>query len=171
MANPLGAAIPPSPPSTGPGAGRHDLPSEALHVARAALDLARASGGVFDPTVGPLVGRFGFGPILTGEPGWALLEADGDSIAKPEGGLTLDLCGIAKGRALDRMVSLLADRGAGDLLIDLGGELASLGQHPDGRPWTIGVEDPRPGAAGLAARLTPMGKAVATSAASARAMT
>lgn len=102
-------------------------------MARAALDLARASDGAFDPTIAPLVGRFGFGPITEGAPGWAALRVGHKSIAKPRAGLTRDLCGIAKGRALDRGVLLLAGRGHDDLLIDMGGELAALGRHPSGR--------------------------------------
>ncbi|MDO5704454.1 MAG: FAD:protein FMN transferase, partial [Paracoccus sp. (in: a-proteobacteria)] len=56
-------------------------------------------------------------------------------------GTTADLCGIAKGHALDRMAALMTARG-GDWLIDLGGEIAAGGHHPSGRAWQVAVERP-----------------------------
>ncbi len=139
---------------------------EVAEVADAALAIAGASDGHFDPTVGPLVGRWGFGPIhgAAARPGgWRGLAAGNGHLAKTEPELTLDLCGIAKGHALDRMVSLLGEAGHGHFLIDLGGELAARGSHPSGRPWRVGIEDPRPGVDALAGALRLDGMAVATS--------
>lgn len=134
-------------------------------VARAALKLAQDSGGAFDPSVGPLVARWGFGPIAGSHSGhWQGLSAGETSLSKDEPGLTMDLCGIAKGFALDRLAGHLRAAGAQDFLIDLGGELASAGLHPEGRNWRVAVEDPRPDAPGFAAGLSlPPGLAVATS--------
>lgn len=145
-------------------AGPHAMPGETVYVASAALSLAKASNGIFDPTVGPLVARWGFGPISGDDhPGWAGIRVEESVIAKLRGGLTLDLCGIAKGYALDRIFSLLVRAGETDFLIDMGGELAAKGRHPSGRPWRVGVEDPRPSFAGIAARLNLEDMAVATS--------
>ena len=134
-------------------------------VARAALDLAQNSGGAFDPTVGPLVARWGFGRISGLESGrWQGLAVGDDSLRKDQPGLTMDLCGIAKGRALDLMAEHLLTAGAADFLIDLGGELKSMGLHPAGRDWRVAVEDPRAARDGAAAVLAlPSGLAVATS--------
>ncbi|MDO5631769.1 MAG: FAD:protein FMN transferase [Paracoccus sp. (in: a-proteobacteria)] len=125
------------------GAGPRDLPDEAAQVLAAALRLARDSGGAFDPTVGPLVARWGFGPIRQGDdrPDWRHLTVAGRTVTKATPGATADLCGIAKGHALDRLAALLAGRGA-HWLIDLGGELAAGGHHPSGRAWQVAVEGP-----------------------------
>lgn len=142
------------------------VPGEVVEVTRAALAIAGASGGAFDPTVGPLVARWGFGPIRAGETkagGWRGIHAGNGHLARDRQGLTLDLCGIAKGHALDRMAALLRDAGHEDFLIDLGGELSARGRHPSGRAWRVGIEDPQPGAEGLAAVLDLAGMAVATS--------
>lgn len=135
------------------------------HVAGAALDIARQSGGWFDPTVGPLVARWGFGPIQGGEAGhWQGLSVRDGALHRDRAGLTVDLCGIAKGYALDLVVAHLSAMGFADALVDLGGELASVGQHPSGRDWRVAVEDPRAGMAGAAVTLRlPGGVAVATS--------
>ncbi|RFC64726.1 FAD:protein FMN transferase [Mesorhizobium denitrificans] len=148
------------------GEGRFAAGAEIVEVTRAALRIAEASGGRFDPTVGPLVARWGFGPIRKGETppdGWRQIRAEGDSLSRRKGGLTLDLCGIAKGHALDRMVALLEEAGHGDFLIDLGGELAARGRHPSGRDWHVGIEDPRPDTDDMADVLRLADMAVATS--------
>jgi len=140
--------------------------SEIAEVTRAALAVAEASEGRFDPTVGPLVARWGFGPIHDGRMpavGWPGLCADDAHIAKADPALTLDLCGIAKGHALDRMAARLLDAGHDHFLIDLGGELAARGRHPSGRIWQVGIEDPRPTMDSLAGALRLDGMAVATS--------
>lgn len=138
--------------------------SEIGEVAREALAIADASEGRFDPTVGPLVARWGFGPIHQGRSGgWQRLTAGDRHISKADPALTLDLCGIAKGHALDRMIELLLDAGHDHFLADLGGELAARGHHPSGRSWQVGIEDPRAEMEGLAGALLLDGMAVATS--------
>jgi thiamine biosynthesis lipoprotein len=132
-------------------------------VARASLALADRSGGAFDPTVGPLVARWGFGPITGTGPDWRGLSAHEDAIAKDEAGLTLDLCGIAKGWALDRALAVLREAGRASALMDLGGELAALGTHPSGRRWRVAVEHPMAEAPAPAVLDLPPDRAVATS--------
>jgi thiamine biosynthesis lipoprotein len=132
-------------------------------VAKAALAVRSASGGCFDPAVGPLVNQWGFGPItgeLGADRGFELGEA---ALRKHDGELTLDLCGIAKGYALDRLVSLLMDEGEEDFVADLGGEIALRGSHPSGRGWQVAIEDPRPDESGAAEIVALGNRAIATS--------
>lgn len=139
---------------------------EIVDVTRSALDICRASDGAFDPTVGPLVARWGFGPIHSDASpcrSWLGLSADNGHIAKAHGDLTLDLCGIAKGHALDRMVAVLLDAGYEHFLIDFGGELAARGLHPSGRAWHVGIEHPFPGRDDIAGVIRLDNRAVATS--------
>ena len=78
--------------------------------------------------------------------------------------MAVTLNGIAQGYITDRIAELLRARGWTDVLIDLG-ELRGLGGHPDGRPWTIGLPDPRRAQALIAE--IPLGqRAAATSAGS-----
>lgn len=144
-------------------AGWHAAEPEIVHVSQAALALAEASDGAFDPTVGPLVARWGFGPIHGGTPDWRGLTVQAGRIGKARADLTLDLCGIAKGRALDRAVALAGDAGFGDLLFDLGGELRALGHHPSGRDWQVAVQHPLAEGRAAAMLRLPAGRAVATS--------
>jgi thiamine biosynthesis lipoprotein len=122
---------------------------------------ARTDGG-FDASVGPLVHRYGFGPIAGGPAPFGALETGTGRLRKDESALTLDLCGIAKGAALDAMIARLAPH-VRDLMMELGGEIRTLGRHPDGRPWRIGVEHPLPGTPRVHRVIAPLGLAVATS--------
>ncbi|MCR8725534.1 FAD:protein FMN transferase [Frigidibacter sp. ROC022] len=131
---------------------------------REARRIAALTGGAFDPTLGGLVGRYGFGPIHQPPEGsFAGLELSADAARKADPRQSLDLCGIAKGHALDRAVSTLAGLGQRDFLIEIGGEVAGLGAHPQGRPWKVGIEDPRPGRAGHLHVVELAGEALATS--------
>jgi len=147
-------------------AGSRSVSSETALVAAAALDTAKASEGWFDPTVGPMVSKWGFGPI-EGTDGmaspWEQLMANPGELGKSENHLTLDLCGIAKGRALDRMAEIIADSGYEDFLIDLGGEITGQGRHPEGRHWQVAVEDPRPEYESPVGGVQLDGRAIATS--------
>lgn len=146
------------------GTGRCAIPGEMHRVTGAALALAEASRGAFDPTVGPLVSRWGFGPI-SGDPhpDWTGIALEPGAIVKNHASLTLDLCGIAKGYALDRIARLLTEAGHEAFLVDLGGEVIARGLHPSGRPWQVGVEDPHPEARGMAEVLALSDLAIATS--------
>lgn len=146
------------------GAGDFAVESEVVEVTSAALQIAEASGGRFDPTVGPLVARWGFGPIRDGDTppdGWRTIRAEGDRLSKRNGGLTLDLCGIAKGHALDAIAARLDGAGVADFMLEIGGEVLARGNAPSGRRWLIGIADPVRG--GVRLRVAPGRLALATS--------
>lgn len=144
--------------------GTHAIGLELAVVAAAALDLARRSEGAFDPTVGPLVAQRGFGPIATGAaPDWRGIGVAQGTLTKASADLTLDLCGIAKGWALDRAAEIIRASGSRDFLFEIGGEFVASGQHPDGRDWRVAVEAPAPFDPGMMALRLPPGAAVATS--------
>ena len=131
-------------------------------VAATALEIAGMTNGYFDPTVGPLVARQGFGPIAGGAVTFRAIEPDGNRLRKASPDATLDLCGIAKGHALDRIVDALQDVGLTSAIVDVGGEIKAIGSHPESRAWSVGIVDPaRPGA--VQRVVTPDGMALATS--------
>ena len=132
-------------------------------VVAEALRIARVSNGAFDPTVGPLVARFGFGPIQGAVGRYDDIVVAPGAIRKQVPGLTLDLCGIAKGYALDRVVAGLSHAGVEDALIEIGGEVRALGIHPNGRAWKIGIADPLSNSAGVQRVVKPGILALATS--------
>lgn len=119
-----------------------DVPPALCHVTSKALGIARLTEGAFDPTVGPLVSRFGFGPIKGGAGSYMGISVGDFSLRKSAPDLTLDLCGIAKGFALDRVVQTLVRAGVVNALVEIGGEVKTVGHHPSGRDWQVAIADP-----------------------------
>lgn len=161
-----------------PAGTRIELSPELAFVTTAALNLARDTGGAYDPTVGPLVNLWGFGPdpVRTEAPtaqaietarrrvGWQRLEFDPATrgLTQP-GDAYLDLSSIAKGYAVDRVAELLARHGIGGFVIDIGGEVLTRGTRPDGSRWRVAIERPIPGERGTYRVIVPQNLAVATS--------
>lgn len=151
------------------------LAPEFATVMREALAVAGACDGAFDPTAGPLVDAWGFGPpgprtrapsaaervAAQARVGWQRLRMVDDRLLQP-GGIALDLSAIAKGYAVDRLVALLEARGIAHYLVEIGGELRGQGCKPDGSPWWVALESP-PGAALPETVLALDGLAVASS--------
>ena len=140
------------------------MSQDTMQVLQEAQRVSRLSGGAFDPTLGGIAGRYGFGPILE-EPAGAFVDMGfgPDQARKADPRQTLDLCGIAKGHALDRVVAALSALGIQDALVEMGGEVLALGGHPDGRAWNVGVEHPLGDDGSLWHRIALAGEALATS--------
>jgi thiamine biosynthesis lipoprotein len=147
------------------GSGRFvELPGDLCQVLRAGRDGAERTAGLFDPTWAALRGVWRFGD---GEPA-ALPSAESVAAAcrlvswreleiEPAGspttgspcrarlrlaGMQVGLGGLAKGWAVDRAVAEIRRRGLRDFLVQAGGDLYAAGKR-DGRPWRVGIRDPR----------------------------
>jgi len=122
-----------------------------------ALDVAKASEGAFDPTIGPVVNAWGFGPnprtdtpsddeltALKSRVGWTHLELDrvGLRLKKAQPAAYIDLSAVAKGYGVDRVAEILDAHGAKDYLVEVGGELRAKGVNTVGVPWRVGIESP-----------------------------
>jgi thiamine biosynthesis lipoprotein len=133
------------------------LPAAFFNVLQCALEVARQSGGAYDPTVGHLVDRWGFGPAsetrqrpsdqeivaLRESPDWTRLALDVPQLAAYQpGGACLDLSAIAKGFAVDQVARRLEALNVESCLVEIGGELRGHGIKPDGTPWWVRLETP-----------------------------
>jgi len=54
----------------------------------------------------------------------------------------IDLGSVAKGYTGDRMLEILRSQGVTSAILDLGGNVQTLGAKPDGLPWRVAVRDP-----------------------------
>lgn len=153
------------------------LPPQFGQVLSAAIEIAEASGGAFDPAMGLLADIWGFGPAGARKdvPGdYALAEALAVSgrhhiefdpstrRARRLAAAQLDFSGIAKGFAVDAVAERLLGAGLTDFLVEIGGELRGEGIKPDGQPWWVDLEAV-PGASLAPVRVALHGLAVATS--------
>ncbi|WP_420143382.1 FAD:protein FMN transferase [Sphingobium sp.] len=122
------------------------IPADMMTVLRAGLDMARLSGGAFDPAIGRLVDLWGFGPAAfaasyaIASP-WTRIEVERGH-ARRLADVALDFSGIAKGFAVDAVADALRDLGVDNFLIEIGGELRGDGVKPDLQPWWVDVEAP-----------------------------
>ncbi|NQU21228.1 MAG: FAD:protein FMN transferase [Candidatus Nealsonbacteria bacterium] len=136
-----------------------DVSPQTAAVLEEALTVGRLTDGAFDVTVGPLVNLWNFGPdvavpqkVPTPEQiesaaarvGFENVEVrtDPPAVRKKLPGLTIDLSGVAKGFAVDRVAEYLAGRGAENFLVEIGGEVRAAGHNHRGVSWRIGVESP-----------------------------
>lgn len=131
------------------------LPERLLTVLSAGLAIGHASGGAFDVGMGDAVIAWGFGPDtadqqlikaarlterLAAHENLELDSAGGRG--RKHADLHFDLNGIAKGYGVDRLTEVAREHGIDAGLFSIDGELRALGTQPDGRAWTIAVEEP-----------------------------
>ena len=127
--------------------------SRVMQISRHVWD---QSDGAFEPTVGPLVNLWGFGPDPSNNSapdtdqvnaamqkvGFQHLVYDAQSLAKVRE-VELDLSAVAKGYAVDLVADRLEMLALPDYLIEVGGEIRVSGSNPNGEPWRIAIEQPQ----------------------------
>jgi thiamine biosynthesis lipoprotein len=149
-------------------------PFELVELLATARSVSAATAGAFDATVQPLWARFAehfaqadgdfTGPDVSDVlplVDWRAVRVGADRIGFARPGMAVTLNGIAQGFITDAVTALLRREGIARVLVDLG-EIRAVGQHPAGRPWRAGIDDPAaPGT--LLARIELSDRALATS--------
>jgi len=122
-----------------------------------AIRYSRDSDGAFDITVGPLMKVWGFfrgegrlpsdQEIETVRPlvGWQhiIMDPEHRTIRFDRPGVELDLGGIAKGYAVDRVVKILRTANVAAALVSAGGStIYGLGAPPTRNAWAVSIQDP-----------------------------
>jgi thiamine biosynthesis lipoprotein len=118
-----------------------------------ALEINRATGGLVDITVKPLVDAWGFGVKKPAHfPDSAQVKAllknigpdkiwlDGSFLHKRLPGVQIDLNGIAQGYAADLLGDFLEQKHIYNYITEIGGELRIKGHKPGGEPFKVGIE-------------------------------
>ncbi len=126
---------------------------ETLSLMGYADALYSSSGGLFDITSGVLRRAWNFrGRELPARQtldallplvGWQRVERGVGAVRLPLPGMEIDLGGFGKEYAADRAAALLTGLGVRHGYVNLGGDMRIVGPRPDGKPWTMGVQDPR----------------------------
>lgn len=135
------------------------------------------TNGAFDPTVGPIVNRWGFGPDkdlqkptkeeiknLMFHVGVKHFTLKDGYLIKKTPSLYLDFSAIAKGYVVDRVANFLKKvKGYRNILVEIGGEVRGHG-HKNNKVWVIGIETPSGQfAAGIQKVIPLLNRSVATS--------
>lgn len=133
-----------------------DLPSPMREIVEHAIGLSAETGGAFDPFLGKATQLWGFGPVPVEEglPDPAslvhlrdlrhrdALQWAGQRLQR-RAGFELDLCGIAKGYAVDMLIDVLEQSPqVQSALVEIGGETRGFGVKADTMPWWVELEWP-----------------------------
>lgn len=114
------------------------------------------SNGHFDISIGPLVKLWNIGSDKARVPSQneidialtkidyndILLDKSNTSVKLANEEMIIDLGGIAKGYAGDRVAEFLKSKGIDKAIIDLGGNILVIGQKDDSEKWNIGIQNP-----------------------------
>lgn len=93
--------------------------------------------------------------------GWSHIHFDNTTLYKDHSLTSLDFGGVAKGHCVDLIIFNLKRLGFNNLLVEWGGEIFCIGNHPSGRPWMI--EIPHPEETGPIAKIPLTNQGIATS--------
>ncbi len=128
---------------------------DTLDIIEKAVYVSEMTDGAFDVTVGPLVKlwdmekkivpdkkaiaeamqRVGYKNIM--------IDKSASTVFLKKSGAQIDLGGIIKGYAADKVVQLLKQNGIQAGIVAVGGEVRSFGKKPDGTAWVVGIQNPR----------------------------
>ena len=145
------------------GAGKWvSVDVDTFRVLETALDVAARSEGAYDPTWAALHGVYDFRPGFERFPDAAVIkkrlravdyrklliaqDAGGQRAKLIRAGAKVGTGSVAKGYALDRVASLLAQKGYASFLLQAGGQILARGQRVEAgtaRPFRIGLQHPR----------------------------
>lgn len=134
--------------------GSAAVSDETANLLQNALTYSAATGGLFDMTVAPLVSLWGITTDSPRVPSQSEIDAllplvgsghvhlDGQTVTL-DAGCAVDLGGIAKGYASDRVAQILQQYAVTGAAVSLGGNVYVCGQKPDGTKWSVAVQDPQ----------------------------
>ena len=132
------------------------LTEEASSLMKQALEICRRTDGALDLSIYPIVRAWGFTTGSYQVPDEAEIQAllplvdyrkiqydaATGTVTLPEG-MEIDLGSVAKGYAGQLAAQMLREHGVQSALLNLGGNVQTVGTKPDGSPWQIGIKDPQ----------------------------
>ena len=133
---------------------------ETLELINIAVHTSEITDGAFDPSIAPLIKLWDFsrqnkkpsvpaGNYIRN----AMRHVDYKKIQinditsevyLEEKGMEIDLGGIAKGYAADKAVDAIKRKGIRSALVAVAGDIRGFGMNSTGKPWKVGIQDPRP---------------------------
>lgn len=132
-----------------------EVSKEVEDVLKEAKYYAQISEGLFDPTIGPLMELWGFynGSLYIpndkelkealSKVNWKDLEISEGKVRLKRKGMSLDLGGIAKGYAVQRLLEISKNLNLQRVYLDIGGTIGVYGKPLKGDYWIIGIKHPR----------------------------
>lgn len=114
-------------------------------------EFRKKSSNAFDIRIAKLADLWGFGTKEQKVPSMEAVNQNmpqgdvaisGSQVSIPEN-VSLDLGALAKGYAIERARNIMKKSAPAGLILGGGSSVAAWGEHPEGRPWRIGIKHPR----------------------------
>lgn len=136
--------------------GSGTVTGNACDLMQEALEMCKRTDGRLDISVYPIVRAWGFTVGDYKVPDESVIKSmlpmvdyskvkfdkeTGNVSISP--GMTIDLGSIAKGYAGQQSAEYLRDNGVTSAILNLGGNVQTIGSKPDGTPWKVGIKDPK----------------------------
>lgn len=132
------------------------LSPDTFYVVEMGKQYSERSKGLFDITIGPVVKSWNIGTEYAAVPDKdklaeavklvdytkLTLNKEKHSARLETAGMKVDLGAIAKGYAADEAARILKENGVKHAIINLGGNVMTVGGNPNGNPWRIAIQDP-----------------------------
>lgn len=129
---------------------------ETAQLIQTALGYSACSNGAFDITIAPLLDLWNFKPEqhegtvpdadqiqeALSHVNYKNVQLDGTTVTLLDPQASIDLGGIAKGYIADRLRDRLVSEGYDSALINLGGNILTVGAKPDGSAFRVGIRKP-----------------------------
>lgn len=136
------------------GNGRVCVKDETYKIISYSLNMANLTKGVFDPTIEPVVKLWGIGTDHAAVPsssdindamksvGFGNIVLGSNNLVITKKGSHLDLGAVAKGWIGDRIKESIENDGIKSAIVDLGGNIITVGSKPDGQNWHVALQNP-----------------------------
>lgn len=130
-----------------------EVSDDTATLIKKANDISAKTNGATDISIYPILKEWGF---TTGEykvpdnitlqdllanVDYTKIQVTDNIVTIPEG-YEIDLGSIAKGYTGDKIIKLLKDNGVNSALINLGGNVQTMGTKPDGSKWSVAIKNP-----------------------------
>lgn len=118
----------------------------------------RESGGLFDPTLAPLIKAYGFGSDgkyreldsvefaeIYETVGFSKVRIEGGKLVRQNESTMIDFNAIAQGYSVDVVADFFDSKGVTNYMVEIGGEVFCKGESPRGDNWKIAIDTPKEG--------------------------
>ncbi|OPX45435.1 thiamine biosynthesis lipoprotein ApbE precursor [Ruminiclostridium hungatei] len=135
--------------------GSGKVSDDTLRLVKYGISFGEMTGGLLDVTIYPLVREWGFTTGNYKVPDKSVItelikkvdyrnirfDEEASTVSIPEGAM-IDFGSLAKGYTGDVLLKMLEENGISSAMVNLGGNVQTLGTKPDGTEWKIGIESP-----------------------------
>ncbi|MEI8217411.1 MAG: FAD:protein FMN transferase [Eubacteriales bacterium] len=128
--------------------------NDTIEILNKAISYSEKTDGLFDVSIGALTSLWDFpsGKKIVPKQaeidkakatvGYKDIKIEGNIVTLLRPGAQLDFGGIAKGYIGDKIAGFLRESGVDGAIVNLGGNVVTVGKKPNGKPWNVGIQQP-----------------------------